>query len=117
MNVAVGKLTFWNSGNGGGTIQIVESSGATMTFTEGAAITVNGTTVDCYSAPQGTSTPNPSLCKNWPTELQLGSTKVVVFYWSTTDASGQSCNVTNRLLAGTAALPTITALKRKHKSL
>jgi len=93
---ATGVLLDYGIGNSSGAFSIRGADGKVTDFFVGSSMQIDGKVVSCTIAPTRTFTPDPRLCNDWPSDIKLGSTEVVVSYWRS-EYQGQVALASNRI--------------------
>ena len=96
LNKTTGVLLDYGIGNKSGAFSIRSADGKITDFFIGSSMRINGKIVKCTIAPTRTFTPDPQLCNDWPSDVHLGSTDVVVTYWRS-EHEGEVALVSNQI--------------------
>ncbi|HEY0382056.1 MAG TPA: hypothetical protein VGC72_07650 [Candidatus Elarobacter sp.] len=80
--VADGVLVNFGVGQSAGDVTIRQSNSKERSFYLGAhPFVIDGKAVDCVMPPLPPYSPPPAVCRWWPSNVKIGSTRVRVFYW------------------------------------
>ena len=80
--VADGVLVNFGVGQSSGDVTIRQANNLERSFYLAAPpFVIDGKAVDCIIPPRPRHSPPPDLCRWWPSNVKIGSTRVRVFYW------------------------------------
>lgn len=88
-HVAHGTLLEFAIGNALGTFTIRTASGSIRRFYVGYPLRVDGGVTQCLHPPRAGFTPSHDECPDWPRDLVLGRSRVVVRYWTARGPDGR----------------------------
>jgi hypothetical protein len=77
-----GVLAAYGHGEALGGFDVRAANGTTKHFFLGQPLRIDGSPVRCFSAPRPNDIVSPPNCRDWPADVQLGVTPVVVTYWA-----------------------------------
>jgi|SRR5579864_4598493 len=77
-----GVLVDYGIGNDSGSFTVVNNNGKEVEFYTSWPMLIDGRQVKCSIAPTNTFKAHPQYCRDWPSDIRLGYTKVEVTYWS-----------------------------------